>query len=402
MLIRILKMFLISLIVVPVVAVAASINPTKEKWTYIRIVDYDDLWGPVGPSLDDAIAHLPQQSAPGVNFVLLASGYMSNQSAYAYTLSSTSAKPNTSKVLKIPRVAMNDPATYRRFFDWVSENFPAENYVLSFWGHGGGPLFPGGALGYAASFGGTGLTFQQFAELNNYLTVRTQKKTAVVFLCTCLNGTVENAYELKDSAEYFVAGETVVGCLLEPFDILSKQQDISAYQLAKQTVAEFDTKTTTGDVIYSAIRLSEMPNLANRVKDFGHALKNFTDKDFKNKKIILNAATKADNMDLSATTYSLFGNYLDLFDFADKVKVSGDNDIVIAAEKLQQTLKNDVVIQLSSFHRQGQNMYLNSQGLSIVHPTEVRPSPNLSEYQKQTFGQITGWTDYIKTMIFNP
>jgi len=143
---------------------------------------------------------------------------------------------------------MGDPNTLVNFVAWARSNYPADYYFLSILDHGGGwsPTFPSEATRQRGNeivalspyrliassprtdfiplrrsyhiFGGTGLSWD-FSDDYDYLstaemrrafssiTLEGGEKIDLVFYDACLSGMIEEAYEIKDYVNYFVASE---------------------------------------------------------------------------------------------------------------------------------------------------------------------------------------------------
>ncbi|MCR5097919.1 MAG: leucine-rich repeat protein [Lachnospiraceae bacterium] len=115
---------------------------------------------------------------------------------------------------------LSKPETVRTFFQVAQMYAPAENFMASFWDHGGGPL--GGAEcaqnSDASSPGGfyteSGISVEDIAlalhqartAANTYNNTN-GKKYAIIGFDNCLMGNAEIAYELKDEADYLLASE---------------------------------------------------------------------------------------------------------------------------------------------------------------------------------------------------
>ena len=84
------------------------------------------------------------------------------------------------------------------FVEYVKENYPADRYIMSFYGHGGAWF---GCCGDASDKDGLRLH-----EIKGALT-RAGGVDLVLFTAPCLMGCVETAYELRDCADILIASE---------------------------------------------------------------------------------------------------------------------------------------------------------------------------------------------------
>lgn len=379
-----------------------EIKPAKKvKWTYIRIVAYDSVWGEdIKPSLEEALGHM--LSAPisdNIHFVTLADGNDSKESAYGFKTMHNSENKEEQKIIMIPEIDMSKPETYEKFFKWAAIHFPSEKLIVSFWGHGGGLSSVTGALGYDDSHSGLGIQFDVFSETLSTLAKEANKKTVdLLFLCTCLNGSVENSSSLVGKVDYFVAGESVVGCLLEPHEVLLKQPNISTRELAIQTVKEFQPYKM--DVVYSAVDVAKIPKLEVAIKKLGSALalekqKKSAEFDFKMRQIDREVTTMAQTAPNKGNPYDMGRSFFDLGHFTKLLQTKFNSLVSNPAKDVRQILNRDVVI--SKYISKGNlNLFSQAEGLSIYHPHIELPWLDLDFYSQSIFAQKTGWEKYLK------
>jgi hypothetical protein len=364
------------------------IASTNETWTYIRVIDYDSLWGESRPTMDQVLAHLPPAVPENVNFLLLGDSYGKEGSVYAAV--QFGKEP---QIINIPEIPMGEVETYRKFFTWATQKFPADHYVLSYWGHGGGVFIPEGILGYDSANGG-GLTITEFGEVVADLSLQSKKKVGNVFLCTCLNGMAEIAYQIKDSAEFFVAGETSVGCALEPWLVLMQKQDLTYKELADQTVDGFFGGNAF-DVVYSAVDLSKMEHLGHLIADLSTLLIAFLEEKQDRAHQILELAAASQNMG-SGGHPALFDTYVDLYDLMDQFTTLPDDSIRESARAVQMHLIDRVISNLNISKSDG--LYTKAQGLSIGHFHGAWRFPG-ETYSLSTFAKDTAWGSYLQMLM---
>jgi hypothetical protein len=383
---------------------ALALPVPEAEWTYIRIVNYDGYWGEPSlpasaPDLNVATSHVVPGAVPSVNAVYLLDGNdATGFSARAYVT------PSTGRVVElIPELRMNETATYAEFFQWVARNFPAKKFVVSFWGHGGGSNFPNAVIGgdvtsYKADPSEIdGLGVREFGQVIHSLSTLLKKKVDLVFLCTCLNGTIENAYEIENSASYLVAGETSVGCLLEPFDTLAADTTQSPRDLAIQTVRDFQPAPMAFDVVYSAIDLSALESFVTQFKGVSEKLEKWVKKDSAHGQLALQWADQRVHMDDGSTRSTVFSTAVDLPELLDNIaQLPGVSPALISsARKADRAL--DAVI-LEHYWHPGDGAKSEARGLSIVHPNSTFPIFNAKYYQLSRFDQHTSWSAYVSLL----
>ena len=366
----------------------ATCDSAMPLWTFIRIVDYDGLWGTDGPDLESlTLSHLTMGleqhgSNPNLYIVLIGDGYGAEGSIYAHV------RAGASDVVTLPEVNMSDPETYRDFFDWVVAEHPGQRYVVEFWGHGGGALSDG-ALGYDDTSGGGGLQPDEMGSLLDYLAVRSGRRIGLFYLCTCLNGMFENAYAWRRSVDYLVAGETTVGCAYQPFEALVANEQTSARELALATIDGFrSVPAELGfDVVYCAVDMSVVGDMPDALSALADALLELLRRSPGQADLLLRAAGRAQQMASS---------YADLHDLVSQIAASIDDVAVRAAcEEVTTLLEAELVL---SFVRTDEGgAYSRAHGLSIVHPTPTS-SVYGPFYSGLSFACDTSWDEYVAAL----
>ncbi|MBR6230706.1 MAG: leucine-rich repeat protein [Lachnospiraceae bacterium] len=105
---------------------------------------------------------------------------------------------------------MGAPETLSGFINFCTKYYPAGNYGLVFWDHGGGPLW-----GYGSDelFEGDGLLLSEMYEAMSDTMFAAKKKLSFVGFDACLMGSLENMLIWRRFADYYVGSEE-----LEPGD----------------------------------------------------------------------------------------------------------------------------------------------------------------------------------------
>ncbi|MDD5090516.1 MAG: clostripain-related cysteine peptidase, partial [Candidatus Wallbacteria bacterium] len=122
-----------------------------------------------------------------------------------------------SKVVKeIPEASTGDPKILTDFFKYCAENYPADNYLLDLWNHGGGIDDPRRAERASKGIIYDGSDCIAMVELKAAMAegkTTFGKNIAVVEMDACLMGLFEVAYQIKDSCDFVSFSEEV-----EPMD----------------------------------------------------------------------------------------------------------------------------------------------------------------------------------------
>ncbi|MCK8058343.1 MULTISPECIES: clostripain-related cysteine peptidase [unclassified Fusibacter] len=172
---------------------------------------------------------------------------------------------------------MGDPETLSNFVNWALKAYPAKNYGIVLWNHGGGPI-----TGYAVDelFSGDGLILPELEDA--FSAVRSQSGVVFDFIGfdACLMATLEVANTLSPYADYLVASQE-----LEPghgwdytslITSLAATSDYSGSAIGKSIADGFfqqavDEKTES-DVTLSVIDLKRLDSINTALSKFASDL----------------------------------------------------------------------------------------------------------------------------------
>lgn len=126
--------------------------------------------------------------------------------------SSTIDLTNTVSWIQNNEVDMSDPTTLENFLTWANEHYTADKIILQFSNHGGGPrsATSGERYGRRSMCWDETSGGQTFIKTNDVSTglknagYGTNNKISLIMEDVCLGGSLEEAYELKDYAKYYV------------------------------------------------------------------------------------------------------------------------------------------------------------------------------------------------------
>jgi hypothetical protein len=174
--------------------------------------------------------------------------------------------------------ASNDPGLIAAVTDWAFEGYPSAFRALSVQAHG----FGYGGLGTDATQPGqTPRGTMSLTEFGGALREGLSgRKLQLISMLSCLMGTVESAYELRDVAEVLVASEATIQATedttvrtTEVLHRLLGQANPDARRIAQQ-ITEFatDTRRPVGYISISAIDLTKMQRVADAVETLSGAL----------------------------------------------------------------------------------------------------------------------------------
>lgn len=220
----------------------------------------------------------------------------------------------------LPKTSMVEKSTVTDFIKWGVKNYPADNYDIIFWNHGGGTL---AGFGMDELFSGD----LSIADIASAI-----KDSGVHFnfvgFDACLMGTIEVAYSLAPYADYLIASEEE-----EPgygwyhtgyLKALNKNPGIDMETFAKILVDDFIADNKGDSTTLSVIKLSKIQELYATLCEF-----------FANgKKAISNGSYKAVSSARSKTKAFGDGNYdqIDIIDFCKKSGIEGADKVIAAVE----------------------------------------------------------------------
>lgn len=277
---------------------------------------------------------------------------------------------------------MGDPDTLADFITWAQSAFPAEQYMLAFWNHGGGPL---GGFG-VDEITGDGLSIP---EIQTALSKAGQKFEFIGF-DACLMASVEIAQALAPHGNYLGASQD-----LEPgpgwdwtaiVDYLVAHPTASGAEFGRALADAYAAKagSETDYFTFSITDLRAVPALVQTMERIAHIqLARLTD------------GTDAGWLDMAyARRHSLdfftsqfFGPYVDLVDvdsFLQQPPVRGEDDLMT---EFEQAMDAAVVYQVL-----GESIP-NASGLTMYFPTRsIDDTDSINTYQKLDFSpDIKQW-----------
>lgn len=252
--------------------------------------------------------------------------------------------------------SMGDPSTLSSFLNYSYEHFPAEQYALILWDHGGGPM--------------NGVCFDElFSKDNAHDSLDlTELRTALtdspfssenplewIGFDACLMSSVETAYICAPFAKYMIASqETEPGTGWDYSFLEQASQDLRGDEMGKIIVESYTDDSHASDLMLtlSCIDLSQMGNVENAMNElFENLDKMLSPEHFSE---ISNGRRDAKSFGRASTgsEYDL----VDLFSLAEQY-ASVETDRAVA---LQAALENAIIV-----HAGNQE---NSHGLSVYYP----------------------------------
>jgi hypothetical protein len=291
-------------------------------------------------------------------------------------------------------VASNDPAVIAAVTDWAFESYPSAFRALSVQSHG----FGYGGLGTDATQPG-GQTRGTMSLLEFGAALReglSGRKLQLISMLSCLMGTVESAYELRDIAEVLVASEATIAATddttvrtTEALHRLLAQPRPDARRIAEQiTTIATDPSKPAGYISISAIDLTRMQRVADAVSQLADTLLAAMPTQ---SGAILAAYDAVPVIATDATA-----GQRDLLAFAHSLQRVPDAKVQAAIRQV-----NDAVVQAMLLSRN--RMGTGANGLGICLPTRAdfaRPDmrERIEAGLRSRFARDTGWDRVIATI----
>ena len=382
--------------------------PTTKSWTFLLYLAGDNN---LYPYLQRAISQLEAQPAnPNLNIVVLFDGDRANDSWRFLVQPGGNYTIGVNKWY-LGEVNMGHPQTLTDFITWTHANYPAQNYYFAIADHGRGTS--GVAWDDTNSH-----DYLTTAELRTALSTATnsgQWKIDVLHYDTCLMGMLENAYQAKDFVDYMVASENL-GWSVFAYDQYARSGQ-AALQGARvpyafATVAARVSATTTprelavsvADAYFNHVSLQGYPRTisvldlsrAGAVKDAVSNLAAALRSDLNTwKNYIYNTRTATQKFD-SRDYYKITNEdeYLDVYDFAQRIKQNVSNGTVqSAAQGVMDAINGGFVVveshQSGTYNLGGTELYWDLDG-----------SHGVSMYFPSVSGGY-GYSDYVNNILFS-
>ncbi len=268
----------------PVSKNASEYTPLQEKkeQTIMFYIVGSDLESQMGSATSDLIEFMQADvDTQNTNVVIFTGGasywhnnIVNSDSNYILYLDGNNGYRvigSTSDILN-----MGDSSTLATFLEYSYYTFPAENYNLILWNHGGGSIF-----GYGNDeLAGDRLYLPELKASLASSPFSSSNKLGWVMFDACLMSNIETAYVFSDYAEYLIASEESIpayGLYYSAFNGLTST-NVSAAEVARKVCMgsidfnnslNYDSVTwATTYVPFSCLDLSKMDSVESAMKDF--------------------------------------------------------------------------------------------------------------------------------------
>ncbi|MFC1612114.1 clostripain-related cysteine peptidase, partial [Myxococcota bacterium] len=365
----------------------------KRPWTYMRLVAYDSLWGSVGPGMGEVTDIVNYGLGPvgnngQIHLTLLGDAHGNGGSIYAHVDETGIA------VVDVPEINTGAVTTYTDFFAWVVSSYPADRYAISVWGHGGGAL--SGINPDDTS--GDWLDPVEVGQTMSFLADLVGAKIDLVYFTNCVTQMVENLYEVRESVEYVVAGETLTGVWDDVLVIIDESPARDTESIADSTTLRQES-TAPGyekDVVFSSVDTSSVAALSNLINTLAGLLIQVANEGPAQREQILTLVRQTEDMEYFATP-SYLGTYVDLHHMCRQLLVLG-GDVEAAAREIMDLLSNQLVTQLF-IQSDDVGRWVESRGVSIYHPNELPYLDYDPTYDGLDFVVDTQWDEYLRVVL---
>jgi hypothetical protein len=235
-----------------------------DKWTFLLYAAAD-----AGPNMYSPLQDFAEQfaSGDGVEALCLEDTY--GETAKIWYINENHFP---AQLEDLGEINMGSVTTLSSFLEYAKSHYPADRYIISFYGHGGG--WGGACNDYDPSFDVLRMDDMKEALMG------AGGVDLVLFSAPCLMGAFESAYELRECTDVYVASEglsfysfwtTVMGSISEK---LNSDPNIPNHELAKLIIEWMEEDkhdyTLMGGMRYltmSAVRTDRLRRLGDAIDD---------------------------------------------------------------------------------------------------------------------------------------
>lgn len=288
-------------------------------------------------------------------------------------------------------VDMADPEVLEQFIVNGCKDYPADNYALILWDHGGG--WRGLCWDDTTSEETGESEFISIMELRDAL-VDAKEQTGVVLdvlgFDLCLMAMPEVAYQVRGCAEYVVFSEETVPGLGFPYNAIAEElvaePEMDGFGLCEVIVEEYGIyyTETAGwvDWTMSAFDMLYMDEVFTSVDALGEELI-----------VSLRDSMNYIQQDVISAQKYYYPYNVDLKDFAMNLIADDDIDnpaLKAAAQEVVEAVEDGIFAMVNSKLNQ------DSYGLAIYIPTTNDGMHHIKDtYEEIPFGQDTSWYDFV-------
>lgn len=248
---------------------------------------------------------------------------------------------------------MGDKRTLENYINFAKQYFPAKRYIVAFYDHGGGWM----GTCWDIKSNNDNLTA---SELSKAIST-TDDMDIILFTAPCLMGSLETAYQVRNSAKFYIGSENISGFafwgdILADFDNMIKNNPaLSSRKISEEIINLHKNNiqhSEYGSILtMSAIDLSKIDNtvnLFNKVTEFYNA-----------------DITKFKSFPIE-NVKQIYAQFLDFKNLLEELNNFESNDTT--KELIQQTIQSFENCIVAECH--GDSMQ-NTNGLNIYYPEKI-------------------------------
>jgi hypothetical protein len=280
---------------------------------------------------------------------------------------------------------MGAPGTLADFVDWARANYPAQHYALILSNHGSGL---GGGM-WDNTSNGDHLTVIEIGTALASATLEGASKIDVLYMDACLMAMIEDAYQVRDYVDWYVASENIKFGFDTPY--YQAISSITSTTTPAHLAALFTT--TYADACGAAsspctMSTADISRLSDAVAETNSLAQLLDSQMATSATTLTSIRSTVQRFEMNGdNVIDLSDDYIDLYDFARLVKASfSDSDVQEAA----QGLMDDIVAYITAEHHGsgttgGQVWNLdNSHGVSVLFPSTASSFYAASNYDFAT------------------
>jgi len=273
-----------------------------------------------------------------------------------------------------------NPNTLTDFINWSVGNYPAENYALVVWNHGGG-------LWGAAWDDSNGNDNLSLNDVTTAIKNSTLERFDVIGYDACQMGMFDVLYPLSGYTDYYVASsENEPGKgwdYTNLINAITSNSEQSAQSVASDIVETYSDsfigESWYSEYTLSSINMNHLNSLVQRLNDFSNIVQNdATDSDW-------NAIKEAHE---TTATYARNDSYLDFGDFFNNIIESESQDVIINAS-------NEVSNAYQSVVDTFKGNVTDYTGMSIYLPG---PGATNDGGYLQNFEELSPWQNFVSEL----
>ncbi|MFA5840242.1 MAG: clostripain-related cysteine peptidase [Candidatus Margulisiibacteriota bacterium] len=294
------------------------------------------------------------------------------------------------------------PETVTTFINYCVDNYPADHYMLILNDHGGGWKYTDtvSTQGIINDWTyNTEISMTQVKAILAAMFTKIGRKVDIFGYDACLMAMQEDAYQVKNYANYMVASEAIEPGAGWPYDAIlsywrsnfSAVPSLLAAYIVDSYKASMEARGESTTM--AAIDLSSLEAINVALQNFSSA---FPTAEYAALRTLREA--KADGTHYTIQSYdheNSFQYYRDLYDLADKVAANFYSypDLVSACSSVKSAVNSAVINSKLSG-----TTYANSHGLSIYFPTRFQDMPSYSNLDFAT-GTGASWQTFINALV---